>query len=70
MKNKDRQDVVINVSAAMLVLYAGIIRQNLDGLIQYVSDIFPMRKKGIAEFRHITEELFNKGMETHERSLK
>jgi len=62
MKNQKRQDVTINVNAAVTVLYARFIQMNLEGLIQFGKETVNMTDKGAKEFEHITNELLEKSL--------
>ena len=62
MKNQNRQDVTINVNAAVTVVYARFIQMNLDGLIQFGKETLNMTDEGAKEFEHITNELLEKSL--------
>jgi len=62
METNERQDVTINVNAAVAVLFAKFIELNIDGLIQFAKDSVNLTDAGVEEFKHITQELFDKSM--------
>ena len=62
MEKKDRQDVTINVNAAITVLYARFIQLNLEGLIEFGRETVKLTDEGAKEFEHITNELLEKSL--------
>jgi len=62
METNERQDVIINVNAAVTVLFAKFIELNFDGLTQLAKDSISLTDVGVEEFKHITQELFYKSL--------
>lgn len=61
MKNSfERQDVVINVSPAVCLVFAQIISNNIDGLLQNMNELIGLTESGSDEIKNIVQELHTK----------
>lgn len=61
MKNSiERQDVVINVSPAICLVFAQIISNNIDGLLQNMNELIGLTESGSDEIKNIVQELHTK----------
>lgn len=61
MKNSiERQDVVINVSPAICLVFAQIISNNIDGLLQNMNELIGLNESGSDEIINIIQELHTK----------
>lgn len=64
MKNSiGRQDVVINVSPAICLLFAQIISNNIEGLLQNMNEVISLTEIGAEEIKNIVQELHSKSSE-------
>jgi hypothetical protein len=64
MKNLiERQDVVINVSPAVCLVFAKIISNNIDGLLQNMIELIGLTESGSDEIINIVQELHTKSHE-------
>ena len=66
----ERLDIVINVSPAILIVFAKLIQMNLDGLNEFAKKQLGLNPNGLKEIEHITNELENKGFEGFEKVKK
>lgn len=57
-----RDEITINVNAAMAVTFAKLIELNFDKLVEYAKENIRLTDKGIEEMAHIVNELFEKSL--------
>ena len=62
MDTNNRQEVTIEVNAAVTVLFAKFVQLNIDGLIDFAKENVGMTDDGADEFKHIANELLEKSM--------
>ncbi len=65
-----KSDVTINVNLGVFMVFARILHNNRDELIENIKQLIGLERKGIIEVDHILNEMQSKAMESMEEYLK